>query len=141
MPLDTPKVPFEYLSMDLVTDLPLTTDGYCNILSVIDQFSKYCIFIPLKHNTTAEALANVFVEHVVRHFGVPLSIVSDRDRRFTSHFWQHLWSSLKCSLKFSSAYHPESDGQTERMHRTLEQVLRTLIEGKETAWCSMLPYA
>ena len=110
MPLDTPTIPFEHLSMDLITDLPSTTDGYCNILSVIDRFSKYCIFIPLKHDTTAETLANVFVENVVRRFGVPVSIVSDRDRRFTSHFWRHLWSSLKCSLKFSSAYHPESDG-------------------------------
>mgnify|MGYP003417028239 FL=1 len=110
MPLDTPHIPWEHISMDLITDLPCTSDGYCTILSVVDRFSKYCVFIPLKANTTAEAVANAFVENVVHRFGVPLSIVSDRDRRLTSHFWQHLWSSLRVSLKLSSAYHPESDG-------------------------------
>lgn len=106
MPLDTPHVPWEHVSMDLITDLPLTSDGYSNILSVVDRFSKYCVFTPLKADTSAEAVANAFVDSVVRRFGVPLSIVSDRDRRFTSHFWRHLWKTLKVSLRMSSAYHP-----------------------------------
>ena len=106
MPLDTPYVPWEHVSMDLITDLPLTSDGYSNILSVVDRFSKYCVFTPLKADTSAEAVANAFVDSVVQCFGVPLSIVSDRDRRFTSHFWRHLWKTLKVSLRMSSAYHP-----------------------------------
>lgn len=96
--------------MDLITDLPVTSEGYQCILSVVDRFSKYCVFTPLTADTTAEAVANAFVEHVVRRFGVPLTIVSDRDRRFTSHFWRHLWSSLRVSLKMSTAYHPQTDG-------------------------------
>ena len=92
--------------MDLITGLPLTSNGYNNILSVVDRFSKYCVFTPLKADTSAEAVANAFVDSVVRRFGVPLSIVSDRDHRFTSHFWRHLWKNLKISLRMSSAYHP-----------------------------------
>ena len=68
------------------------------------------MFTPLTADTTAEAVANAFVEHVVQRFGVPLTIVSDRDRRFTSHFWRHLWSSLRVYLKMSTAYHPQTDG-------------------------------
>ena len=76
--------PFEDLSMDLITDLPITEQGFTNILSIIDRFSKYSIFVPMKSDTTASAVANAFVVHVVRLFGVPKSIVSDRDKCFTS---------------------------------------------------------
>ena len=68
--------------MDLGVELPQTVEGYCNILSVVDRFSKYCIFVPLKNDTTATAIADAFLAHVVRRFGVPKSIVSDRDKRF-----------------------------------------------------------
>ena len=68
--------------MDLIVELPRTVEGYCNILSVVDRFSKYCIFIPLKNNTTATTIADAFFAHVERRFGVPKSIVSDRDKRF-----------------------------------------------------------
>ena len=92
--------------MDLITDLPLTEQGYTNILSIIDRFSKYAIFVPMQSDTTASAVANAFVVHVVRLFGVPKSIVSDRDKCFTSQFWRVMWKTLGVSLRFSSAYHP-----------------------------------
>ena len=82
--MDTPSRPFEDLSMDLITDLPITEQGFTNILSITDRFSKYAIFVPMKSDTTASAVANAFVVHVVRLFGVPKSIVSDRDKCFTS---------------------------------------------------------
>ena len=69
--------------MDLITDLPITEQGFTNILSIIDRFSKYAIFVPMKSDTIASAVANAFVVHVVRLFGVPKSIVSDRDKHFT----------------------------------------------------------
>ena len=110
MPLASPTCPWEHISMDLITDLPCTPDGYCNILSMVDLFSKYCVFTPLKNDTTAPALANAFVVNIVRRFGVPHSILSDRDRRFTSHFWQNLWQSLKVSMRMSTAYHLQTNG-------------------------------
>ena len=106
MPLESPTRPWEHISMDLITDLPPTPDGYCSILPVVNMFSKYCVFTPLKNDTTALAVANAFVVNVVRRFGVPHSILSDRDRRFTSKFWQSLWHSLKVSIRMSTAYHP-----------------------------------
>mgnify|MGYP003405309727 FL=1 len=77
-----------------MVDLPVCGDGYTNILSVVDRFSKYCVFVPLKSDTSAEAVANAFLHHIVRLFGVPKCIVSDRDRTFTSKFWSKLLRSL-----------------------------------------------
>ena len=93
-PLDTPCRPWEHISMDLIVELPLTADGYCNILSIVDRFLKYCVFVPLKHDTTATTIADAFLANVVRQFGVPKSIVSDRDKRFQSKFWKHLLTGL-----------------------------------------------
>ena len=92
--------------MDLITDLPPTEQGYTNILSIIDRFSKYAIFVPKQSDTTASAVTNAFVVHVVRLFGVAKSNVSDRDKRFTSQFWRVMWKTLGVSLRFNSAYHP-----------------------------------
>ena len=109
-PLDTPECPWEHISLDLVVDLPVCEGGYKNILSVVDRFSKYCVFVPLQSDTSAEAVANAFMHNVVRLFGVPKTVVSDRDRRFTSKFWQKLLESLGIKCKMSTACHPQTDG-------------------------------
>lgn len=84
-------------------------------------------FIPLKADTTANTVANVFCREVVSKFGIPRSIVSDRDKRFLSKFWAALWEAVSTELDMSLAYHPEMDCQTERTHRTIEQVLRCTL--------------
>jgi transposase InsO family protein len=83
---------------------------------------------------TAPQLATLFLHHVVRLHGVPQSILSDRDPRFTGHFWRALWSQLGTTLTMSSAYHPQTDGQTERANRTLEEMLRSRVNFEQSDW-------
>ena len=95
--------------MDFLTELP-TTDGVATLLVVVDRFSKMLRLIPLVGETHAAAVAHAFFDGVVRHHGIPKSIVSDRDPRFLSDFWQGIWKACGTHLKFSTAYHPQTDG-------------------------------
>ena len=112
--------------MDFITDLPPVTSsaGTVNALLVmIDKFTKYTRLAPVfmgGGGLTAQQTARVFFEHVVRFFGVPDSILSDRDPRFTAEFWKAMWGILGTRVVLSSAYHPQTDGQTERQNRTVE---------------------
>ena len=104
-----------------MTNLPSSL-GYNAILTIVERLTKYTRFIPCKlgkDELPATKVAQLFFEHIVRAFGVPQEIVSDRDRHFTSTFWQHLWKLLGMKTLMSTAFHPQTDGQTERMHRTL----------------------
>ena len=83
---------------------------------------------------TAVQLAEIFLREVVRHHGIPKAIISDRDPRFTSIFWRSLWKLMGTKLKMSSAYHPQTDGQTERMNRTLEEILRAFVNREIDDW-------
>jgi len=97
--------------MDFIEGLP-TSDGSNAILVVVDRFTKYGHFLPIKHPFTAQAIAKVVLDNVVKLHGSPKSIVSDRDRVFTSTFWRALFSLVDTKLLMSSAYHPQTDGQT-----------------------------
>ena len=109
--------------MDFVTHLLVSTRGYDAIFSIIDRFSRYCRFIPCHTAMSAVECADLFFEHWVCKFGMPVKIVSDRDARFTSSFWQELIKLLQCKVSLSTAYHPQTDGLTERFHRLIELVL------------------
>lgn len=98
--------------MDFITQLPPTPSGYDAIMVVVDRLSKMARFIPTTTDATARDTAVLFFDNVVCLFGTPQSIVSDRDSKFTSRFWTELWSLLGTKLKMSSAYHPQTDGQT-----------------------------
>ena len=95
--------------MDLITHLP-TSEGFDSVFTIVDRFSKYVTFIPCKATCTAPDLARVFYDHIVCKFGMPKKIVSDRDSRFLSKFWQALMRLLQCTLEMSSGYHPQTDG-------------------------------
>jgi len=127
--------------MDFITDLPKTNSGYTAIFVVIDRFSKMAHFIPCDMDgLDSLKTAKLFLKVIALH-GVPDSIVSDRDPRFKSAFWQSLMKLLGVKLNISSAYHAQTDGQTERTNRTLEHILRPYCSYDQDNWDELLPMA
>ncbi len=133
-PLPIPERRWEQVSMDLITQLPRTHTGHDAIVVFVDKMSKLVHYAATTTNVTAPQLASIFFHTVVRHHGVPSSIVSDRDARFTSVFWRALWQQLGTKLAMSTAYHPQTDGQTERANRTLEDMLRAYVSYRQDDW-------
>lgn len=133
-PLNIPHQKWEQVTMDLITALPRTTRGHDAIGVVVDKLTKMVHFFPTTTSVTAPQLATLFFDCVVRLHGLPRSIVSDRDPRFTSKFWEALMTKCGTTLARSTAYHPQTDGQTERVNRTLEEALRAYVNDTHTDW-------
>ena len=109
--------------MDFITKLPKTTSGLDTIWVIVDRLTKSAHFLPIKETDKMEKLTRTYLREVVRLHGVPMSIISDRDSRFTLRFWQSLQHSLGTRLDMSTAYHPQTDGQSERTIQTLDDML------------------
>uniref|UniRef100_A0A803JTE2 Integrase catalytic domain-containing protein n=1 Tax=Xenopus tropicalis TaxID=8364 RepID=A0A803JTE2_XENTR len=140
MPLPVPKQPWTDIAMDFIVDLPKSSE-LSTILVVVDRFSKMAHFVPLKKLPSAPILAKIFVREIFRFHGFPSSIVSDRGVQFVSRFWRAFCKLLGVKLNFSSAYHPQSNGQTERTNQSLEQFLRCFVSSNQDNWSELLPWA
>jgi transposase InsO family protein len=132
---------WDSISMDFIIELPVS-DGCLSVWVIIDRFMKMAHFIPLKDGEKkATDLVKIFLKEVWRFHGLPSSIVSDRDSRFTSAFWSSLVKALDIRLKMSSPFHPQMDGQTEKVNQTLECYLRNYCNYEQDNWSKMLPLA
>ena len=137
-PHDVPSHNWEVISMDFVTAFP-DDNGFNSVFVVVDKLSKMAHFIPTSKDVTAVGTAWLFFNNVFRYHGLPTKIISDRDPKFTSNFWTELMKLVDVKLNLSTSHHPQTDGQSERTIRTLEQLLRSTLNGNTTNWTKMLP--
>jgi len=138
-PLEIPEWKWEQITMDFITKLPRTARGVDAIWVIVDRLTKSAHFLAISESSSAEKLAEIYVKEVVSRHGVPISIVSDRDVRFTSRFWKKFHEELGTKLHFSTAYHPQTDGQSERTIQTLEDMLRACVLDFGGSWDAYLP--
>ncbi|KAL0349962.1 UNVERIFIED_CONTAM: Transposon Ty3-G Gag-Pol polyprotein [Sesamum radiatum] len=123
-PLSIPEWKWKKITMDFVIGLPCTFRKHDAIWVVVDRLTKSAHFLPIRQNDSLDKLAELYASEIVRLHGIPTSIVSDRDPRFTSHFWESMRRTLGTKLDFSMAFHPQTDGQSERTIQTLEDLMR-----------------
>ncbi|GJZ46479.1 hypothetical protein Tco_0594075 [Tanacetum coccineum] len=137
-----PKIPqwkWDNITMDFVTKLPKLSQDYDTIWVIVDRLTKSAIFVPMRETDPMEKLARMFLKEVVTRHGIPVSIICDRDPRFASNFWRSLQKALGTSLDMSTAYHPQTNGQSERTIQTLEDMLRACVIDFGNGWVKHLP--
>ncbi|KAJ9557143.1 hypothetical protein OSB04_011757 [Centaurea solstitialis] len=136
---EIPKWKWEQISMDFVTKLPKTKKGHDSIWVIVDRLTKSAHFLPIRENFSIDRLVQLYVNEIVMRHGVPISIISNRDSRFTSRFWQSLQTAMGTRVDLSTAYHHQTDGQTERTIQTLEDMLRACVLEFGGSWDDHLP--
>lgn len=134
-----PESKWDTVTLDEIVSLPKTKSGHDALLVVVDKGSKMVRYAAIKETITAPQLAKVFFDTVVCLFGIPKKIISDRGSKFTGHFWKELFKCCGTKLAMSTAYHPQTDGQTERANRTLEEMIRAFVNHRHDDWDKHLP--
>jgi len=145
-PLKVPERPWRSLAMDFIVKLPqskepATNELFDGIMVVVDRFTKFGKFIPYRETFKVEDIAQVFIKWVVALHGMPQELVTDRGSVFTSNFWMALMRQFQVKHKLSTSFHPQTDGQTERLNQTLEQYLRAYVNRDQNNWVELLPMA
>ena len=140
-PLAIPEWKWDKVGMDFITGFPRTKKGNNAIFVVIDHLSKVAHFLPVRDSITASQLADLYISRIVSLHGVPLEINSDRGSLFTSHFWESFQTAMGTHLSFSTAFHPQSSGQVERVNQILEDMLRACVISFGMDWEKCLPFA
>ncbi|GKC29975.1 putative reverse transcriptase domain-containing protein [Tanacetum coccineum] len=138
-PRNTPQWKWDNITMDFVIKLPKSSQGYDTIWVIVDRLTKSAIFIPMRETDPLEKLARMYLKEVVTRHRIPASIICDRDPRFASNFWRSLQKALGTSLDMSTAYHPQTDGQSERTIQTLKDMLRSCVIDFGNGWVKHLP--
>ena len=136
-PLPVPHRPWSHICLDFVTGLPLSR-GHTTILTIMDRFSKMAHFVPLPKLPSAKETAELVLQHVFRIHGLPSDVVSDRGPQFTSKFWREFCRLLGASTSLTSGFHPQSNGQSERMNQDMETALRCIVSKHPASWSSQL---
>jgi hypothetical protein len=139
-PIPIPESVRRDLSMYFIEGLP-KSQGYSVILVVVDKLTKFAHFLPVKHPYTTTSIAQIFMDNIVKLHGLPSLIVTNRDTIFLSHFWKELFKLYRVNLQLSTSYHPQSDGQTERVNQCLEMYLRCSVQDSPTTWKAWLSLA
>ena len=140
-PLPVPAGKWTDVTVDMITDLPVTERGYDAILVFVDRLTKMAHLVPTTKTLNSEEFCRLFTTEVIRLHGAPISLVSDRGSVFHSRYAQNWVANMGIWQKFSTAYHPQTDGQTERTNRVLEDVLRSFASSKQSEWDTYLPMA
>ena len=140
-PLEIPEWKWDSITMDFVTGLPKTRASHNAIWVIVDRLTKSAVFIPVLETWKVRQYARVYLKNVVTRFGVPKDIVSDRGSMFTSQFWDKLQEQLGTQIKLSTAFHPATDGQSERTIQILEDLLRASAMDFSDSWDEHLPLA
>nr|GFB55137.1 putative reverse transcriptase domain-containing protein [Tanacetum cinerariifolium] len=136
---EIPEWKWDKITMDFVTKLPKSSQGYDTIWVIVDRITKSAIFTPIRETDPMDKLARIYLKEVVTRHGIPVSIISDRDPRFASNFCRSLQNTLGTKLDMSIAYHQETDGQSERTIQTLEDMLRAFVIDFGKGWVNHLP--
>ena len=132
-PIPIPTRPFEVISMDFIPELP-ESNGFDNILVIVDKLTKYGIFIPCSTKITEEETARLFFKHIIAHYGLPQQVITDRDSRWRNDFWGEICRLMGTKRSLTTAHHPQADGQTEILNQTLEIALRAYIGPSRNDW-------
>ena len=138
-PLPIPQWKWDNITMDFVSGFPLTQQKHDSVRVIVDKLTKSAHFIPVRIDYSMDRLAELYVDEIVQLHGVPLSIVSDRDPRFTSRFLKELQSSLGTRLNFSTTFHPQKNGQSERLIQVLKDMLRGCVMEFIGSWDRYIP--
>ncbi|GJQ89104.1 putative reverse transcriptase domain-containing protein [Tanacetum coccineum] len=136
---EIPQWKWDNITMDFVTKLPKSSQGYDTIWVIVDRLTKSTIFVPMRETDPMDKLAIIYLKEVVTEHGIPISIIYDRDPRFASNFWKSLQKALGISLDMSTSYDPQTDGQSERTIQTLEDMLRACVIDFGNGWVKHLP--